>query len=159
METTDPQGQQWLQRFQESSPAASARALIWIDASPRPRAAPSAAGRTLTLSCFRTGHLNCAVQKPDLRVVLFHVDVQVRLPGDVDAAHERIGHRRFRLVGVVGAVVVGYQTAQAGRGDVPGKMTTVLLFIAWVTTGGRERQREGEEEEERQRPGVKPSRM
>lgn len=38
-------------------------------------------------------------------------------------------------------------------------MTTVLLFIAGVTKGGRERQREVEEEEEGQRPGVKPSRM
>lgn len=76
----------------------------------------------------------------------------------MEAAHERIGHRWLRLVGVVGAVVVvAYQTAQAGRRDVPGKMTTVLLFIARVTRGGRERQREGEEEEERQRPGVKPS--
>lgn len=74
------------------------------------------------------------------------------------AAHERVGHRRLRLVGVVGIVVVGHQAAQAGRRDVPGKMTTVLLFIARVTRGGRERQREGEEEEERQRPGVKPSR-
>lgn len=101
--------------------------------------------------------LNPEVRKPYLHVVLLHVDVQVRLPHGMAAAHERVGHRWLRLVGVVGVVVVGCQAAQAGRRDVPGKMTIVLLFIARVTRGGRERQREGEEEEERQRPGVKPS--
>lgn len=32
----------------------------------------------------------------------------------------------------------------------------MLLLIARVTRGGRERQREGEQEEKRQRPGMKP---
>lgn len=74
----------------------------------------------------------------------------------MDGAHERVGHRWFRLMSVIGTVVVCYQTAQAGCGDVPGERTTVLLLIARVTRGGRERQREGEQEEERQRPGMKP---
>lgn len=52
-------------------------------------------------------------------------------------------------MGVIGVVVVCYQTAQAGCGDVSGERTTVLLLIARVTRGGRERQREGEQEEER----------
>ncbi len=53
-------------------------------------------------------------------------------------------------MGVIGTVVMSYQAAQAGCGDVPGERATVLLFIARVTRGGRERQREGEQEEERQ---------
>lgn len=60
-------------------------------------------------------------------------------------------------MGVVGVVVVRYQTAEAGRGNVPGEMATVLLLIARVATGGRGRKREGEQEEERQRPSMKPS--
>lgn len=57
---------------------------------------------------------NTPIQKPYLHVVLFHVDVYVRLPHGMAAAHERVSHRWLGLVGVVG-VVVGYQAAQAGR--------------------------------------------
>lgn len=53
-------------------------------------------------------------------------------------------------MGVIGTVVVCYQTAQAGCGDVPGESATVLFLITRVTRGGRETQREGEQEEERQ---------
>lgn len=90
-----------------------------------------------------------------LHFVLLHFDACLRFPRRVDGSHERVGHRRLSLMGVVGAVVVRYQAAQAGRRDVPGERATVLLLIARVTTGGRER--EGEVEEERQRPGWKPS--
>lgn len=85
-----------------------------------------------------------------LYLVLLHVDASVGFPSGVGGAHERVGHRRLWLMGVIGTVVMRYQTAQAGCGDVPGERATVLLLIARVTRGGRERQREGEQEEERQ---------
>jgi len=46
---------------------------------------------------------------------------------------------------VVVVVVVGDQAAQAGGRDVPGEVGGVLLLIARVTGGGRERGREGGE--------------
>ena len=52
-------------------------------------------------------------------------------------------------MGVVGAVVMWDETTQAGRRDVPGERAAVLLLIARVTRGGRERKREGEPEEQR----------
>ena len=67
----------------------------------------------------------------------------------MDSAHERVGDGRLWLVGVVATVVVRYETAEAGCGDVPGERATVLFLIARVTRGARERQREGEQEEER----------
>lgn len=50
---------------------------------------------------------------------------------------------------MVDTVVMRYQTAEAGCGDVPGEMATVLLLIARVTRGGRGGEREVEQEEER----------
>lgn len=159
---THPQGQQWLRHFQESSPAASAHVWIWNDACRTPRSAPSAAnekkdemnqeksGRTLETVWKTFQHLT------DLKLVLVHVDACVGVPPGMDGAHERVHHRWFRLMNVIGTVMVRFQTAQAGCGDVPGERTTVLLLIARVTRGGRERQREGEQEEKRQRPGMKP---
>lgn len=67
----------------------------------------------------------------------------------MDGAHQRVGDRRLRLVGVVASVVVCYEAAEAGCRDVPGEGATVLFLIARVTRGGGERQREGEQEEER----------
>lgn len=88
--------------------------------------------------------------KTYLHLVLLHVNACVRFPRGVDGAHERVGDRRLWLMGVVGIVVVCYQTAEAGRGDVPGERAAVLFLIARVTRGGRERQSEVEQEEERQ---------
>lgn len=68
----------------------------------------------------------------------------------MDGAHERVGHRRFWLMGVIGTMVMCNQAAQTGCRDVPGERATVLFLIARVTRGGRERKREGEHEEERQ---------
>lgn len=92
-----------------------------------------------------------------LLLIFLHVDVGVCVPCGDDGAHEGVGDRWLLLMAVVGIVVVCYQTAEARCGNVPGEMATVLLLIARVTWGGRERQREGEQEEERKRPSIKPS--
>lgn len=75
--------------------------------------------------------------------------MRVCVPRTANCAHEGVGHCRLCLVGVVGTVVMRYQTAEAGCGDVPGEMATVLLLIARVTRGGRGGEREVEQEEER----------
>lgn len=90
-----------------------------------------------------------------LYLVLVHVDACLGVPRGVDGAHERVGHRRFWLVGVIGTVVMSDQAAQAGCGDVPGERATVLLLIARVTKGGGERKREGEQKG-MERPAMKP---
>lgn len=83
-------------------------------------------------------------------LVLLHVNACFFVSCGVDGAHERVGHRRFWLMGVIGTVVMCYQAAQAGRGHVPGERATVLLLIARVTKGGRVRKREVEQEEDGQ---------
>lgn len=88
--------------------------------------------------------------KTHQRLILLHVDTRLCVYCGVDVAHERVGDQRLLLIGVVRVVVVCYKAAEAGSGDVPGEVASVLLLITRVTRGGRERQREVEQEEEGQ---------